>query len=187
MAKPLLFQPYKLRSVELKNRVAMSPMCMYSAVDGVPHEFHKMHYLTRAAGGVGLVICEATGVVPEGRITPGCTGLWGAEHVAAWKPIVEGIVKAGAVAGIQIGHAGRKGSCGGFGGAQLPLGEGGWETVAPSAIAFQEGERLPRALTLEEIAGLVKAFVAAAENALAAGFKVLEIHAAHGASCSHWA
>jgi 2,4-dienoyl-CoA reductase-like NADH-dependent reductase (Old Yellow Enzyme family) len=177
-----LFDPLTLRGVTLRNRVAVSPMCQYSAVDGLVNDWHLVHLGARAAGGAGLVIVEATAVEPPGRITPGCTGLWSDQHVPGLKRIVDFMRSQGAASGIQIGHAGRKASCAvpWRGGLQLGLGEGGWETDAPSAVAFLENERAPHALTLEEIEGLRESFAAAARRAEAAGFDVLEIHGAHG-------
>lgn len=162
-----------------------SPMCQYSAVDGVPSlEWHFSHYVERAKGGVGTVIAEASGVCAEGRITPGCTGIWSKEQVEAWKPIVAGIKAAGSVPGIQIAHAGRKAGCSPpwvAGGRQLSLEEGGWETLAPSPIPFESHERPPRELSAEEIeSSFIPAFKQAAANALEAGFSLVEIHAAHG-------
>lgn len=177
-----LLSPLTLRGVTLRNRMAMSPMCQYSAVDGMPNDWHLVHLGSRAAGGCGLVIVEATAVTPEGRISPGDTGIWSDAHAEAFARIAAFVKSQGAVAGIQLAHAGRKASCDlpWKGGHQLGLDAGGWETVGPSAIAFQEGERAPHELTVGEIDGVVDAFEAAARRALAAGFEVLEIHAAHG-------
>jgi 2,4-dienoyl-CoA reductase-like NADH-dependent reductase (Old Yellow Enzyme family) len=160
----------------------MSPMCQYSAVDGMPNDWHFVHLGSRAAGGVGLVFVEATAITAEGRISPGDTGIWSDEHLPAYRQIASIVKSQGAVPGIQLAHAGRKASCDlpWRGGAQLSLGDGGWETLAPSAVAFQEGERAPRELDVPAIDGVVDAFEAAARRALSAGFEVLEIHAAHG-------
>lgn len=179
-----LFTPFSLKDVTLRNRVAVPPMCQYSAIDGAVTDWHLAHYTSLARGGAGLVIVEATGVLPEGRITPGCTGLWDDAHIEGLAKIAAAIKAAGAVPGIQIGHAGRKAS------ANRPW-EGddhiaaddprGWETISPSAIAFGGGlGKVPREMTLEDIAHIRDAFAAAARRALAAGFEWLELHFAHG-------
>ena len=180
MAK--LFTPFKLRDLEFKNRVFVSPMCQYSATGGIPNQWHQVHYGTRAAGGAALVMVEATAVCPEGRITPWCTGLWSEAQVEAFRPIVDFIKAQGAVPAIQIGHAGRKASTDApwNGGHYLPVGAGGWATVAPSAIAVTPAHGVPHALTLDEIDAVVEQFADAARRALAAGFEVIEMHAAHG-------
>jgi len=177
-----LLSPLAIRGVTLRNRIVMSPMCQYTAVDGMPDDWHLVHLGSRAAGGVGLVIVEATAIAPDGRISPGDLGIWSDAHADAFRRIAAFVKSQGAVPGIQLAHAGRKASCDvpWRGGAQLALDQGGWETVAPSAVAFQEGERAPRALAVGEIDGIVDAFEAAARRALAAGFELLEIHAAHG-------
>lgn len=178
---PQLFDPITIRGVEIKNRAWVSPMCMYSAKDGIVGEWHHVHLGGFASGGAGLIIAEATGVVPEGRISIGCPGLYNDEQVAAWAPIVAFAHTMGAKMGIQLAHAGRKG------GTAIPGSdhfmatpeEGGWQAVAPSAIAF-EGYPEPQALTIDEIHTLVKEFGAAARRAFKAGFDLVEIHAAHG-------
>ena len=180
-----LFQPLKLRGITLRNRVAVSPMCQYSAIDGIPQPWHLVHLGSRAVGGAGLVIAEATGVTAQGRISPGCTGLWSDAHTAAWKPIAAFIKSQGAVAGIQIAHAGRKASDALPWAAkrgQLTDEEGGWPTIAPSALPFggYEHNRSPKAMDLAEIQTVREAFVAAAQRALQAGFEWLQIHSAHG-------
>lgn len=177
-----LFAPLALRGVRLRNRIAMSPMCQYSAVDGLPNDWHFVHLGSRAAGGAALVCVEATAVTAEGRISPGDTGIWSDAHVEPYARICKFVKSQGAVPAIQLAHAGRKASCDvpWQGGAQLALDAGGWETVGPSAVAFAEGERPPVALDGKGIDGIVDAFEAAARRALAAGFEVLEIHAAHG-------
>jgi 2,4-dienoyl-CoA reductase-like NADH-dependent reductase (Old Yellow Enzyme family) len=154
-------------------------MCQYSAVDGVPTDWHLVHLGARSLG-VGAVIAEATAVRPEGRITPGCTGIWSDSHIAPWARIAEFIHGQGAVPGIQIAHAGRKAatSVPWLGGA--PLTEGAWPIVAPSAIPFDEGYASPHELSRDEIAALVDAYAAATRRVKAAGFGLLEIHAAHG-------
>jgi len=177
-----LFTPLTLRGVTFKNRVVVSPMCQYSSEDGFASDWHVVHLVTRAVGGAGLVIFEASAVDPVGRITPGDLGLYKDEHIPLLQRIVEIVHSHQAKAGIQIAHAGRKASCDlpWKGGRQLSLADGGWETVAPSAVPFAEGERPPHALTVEEIDGVVEAFAATARRALTAGFDVVEIHGAHG-------
>jgi 2,4-dienoyl-CoA reductase-like NADH-dependent reductase (Old Yellow Enzyme family) len=180
---PRLFQPLTLRSVTLRNRVGLSPMCQYSAEDGMANDWHYVHLGSRAIGGAGLVIVEATGVAPEGRITPGCMGLWSEKHIEPLARIARFVKAQGAVAGIQIAHAGRKASADlpWKGGAHQPEANGGWETIAPSAIAFGGNlTKVPRAMTERDIARVQNDFVATAERALTAGFEFLELHAAHG-------
>lgn len=180
MAK--LFTPIRLRELEFRNRVVVSPMCQYSAEAGLPNTWHLVNYGSRAVGGAGLVMVEATAVCPEGRITPYCTGIWSNEHVSAFQPITDFIRSQGAVPGIQIAHAGRKASCSQpWTGSQfLPIGAGGWKTVAPSAIPFSPAHGVPHALNGDEIDGIVRLFAEAASRALAAGFEVAEVHCAHG-------
>ena len=174
----ILYSPIQLRNLEIKNRWVMSPMCMYSSNDGVATDFHYVHYGSRAQGGTGLLIVEATGVVPEGRITNKCMGLWNDEQGKALKKIVDFVHEnSDSKIGIQLAHAGRKAST--WNGKQLPL-EEGWETVAPSKIPYSEEERIPHELTIEEIKKLVQDFQDAAKRALEAGFDLIEIHAAHG-------
>lgn len=178
-----LFQPYTLRGVTLRNRVGVSPMCMYSAVDGLPSAWHLPHLGSRAVGGAGLVIAEATAVEERGRITPGCTGIWNDAQVKAWAPVAAFIRSQGAVAGIQLAHAGRKASAAlpWNGGAHLADEEGGWPIVAPSAVAFGGAlGKVPAALGLDGIAQVRRAFVDAALRAREAGFQWIELHAAHG-------
>ncbi|WP_026423211.1 NADH:flavin oxidoreductase/NADH oxidase [Actinokineospora inagensis] len=179
----VLFSPWTVRSVTVRNRVVVSPMCQYSAVDGVPDEWHLVHLGSRAVGGAGLVLSEATAVEARGRISPGDTGIWNAEQVAAWRPVVEFIKGQGAVAGVQLAHAGRKASVysplvGQDG--ELAEADGRWTTVAPSAVRFAESYPLPQALAKAEIDELVATFAQAARNAVEAGFEVVEVHAAHG-------
>ncbi|WP_274502969.1 NADH:flavin oxidoreductase/NADH oxidase [Xanthomonas campestris] len=179
-----LFSPYQLKDVSLRNRIAIPPMCQYTATDGFTNDWHQVHYASMARGGAGLVIVEATGVSPEGRITPGCLGLWNDAQAEGLAGIAASISAAGAVPGIQIGHAGRKAS------ANLPwegddhIADGdarGWDTLSPSAVAFGANlPKLPRAMDLDDIARVRGDFVAAAKRALAAGFKWLELHFAHG-------
>ncbi len=179
-----LFSPFTLKDVTLRNRIAVPPMCQYSAVEGMPNDWHQVHYPAIARGGAGLLIVEATAVSPEGRITPRCTGIWNDAQAEAFASIASSIKAAGAVPGIQIAHAGRKAS------ANRPW-EGddhiaeddphGWQTLAPSAIAFGGGlSKLPKMMTLEDIARVQADFVAAAKRALNAGFEWLELHFAHG-------
>ncbi|CAN5133305.1 NADH:flavin oxidoreductase/NADH oxidase [soil metagenome] len=179
-----LFTPYKLKDVTLRNRIVVSPMCQYSADDGLIGDWHYSHLASIARGGSGLVIVEATAVSPEGRITPGCAGIWNDQQVERWSKAVALIKAAGAVPGIQIAHAGRKAS------ANRPW-EGddhiaaddprGWETIAPSAIAYgAELPNVPKAMTPEDIARVKADFVSAAQRALQAGFEWLEFHFAHG-------
>lgn len=178
-----LFDPFTVKSVTLRNRIGVSPMCMYSAHDGVANDWHLVHLGARAAGGAGLVIAEATAVLPEGRITPGCTGLWQDGQIEPMARITRFIKAQGAVAGIQIGHAGRKAGAARpwDGGVQLTDAQGGWSAVAPSALAFGgDLPRVPRELSTADIAHVQAAFVAAAKRALAAGFEWLELHGAHG-------
>ncbi|TXK52158.1 NADPH dehydrogenase NamA [Pontibacter qinzhouensis] len=178
-----LFQPLTIREVTLKNRIAMSPMCMYSSEDGFVNDWHFVHYGSRAVGGAGLILVEATAVAPEGRITPDDLGIWKDEHIEGLRKISGFMKQHGAVPGIQLAHAGRKASHQSpwKGGAAIPVAEqNGWETVAPSAIPFSEQEPAPHALTVTEIQQVITSFKAAASRALEAGFQVLEIHGAHG-------
>ncbi|WEK45261.1 MAG: NADH:flavin oxidoreductase/NADH oxidase [Candidatus Andeanibacterium colombiense] len=181
---PALFDPFTLKDVTLRNRIAVPPMCQYSAVDGVTNRWHFVHYPSIARGGAGLVIVEATGVSPEGRITPGCTGLWDDGQIEGMAHIAAEIKAEGAVPGIQIGHAGRKASANlpWEGDDHIPEGDPrGWETIAPSAIALGGGlPKVPREMTLADIARVKADFVSAAKRALAAGFEWLELHFAHG-------
>jgi 2,4-dienoyl-CoA reductase-like NADH-dependent reductase (Old Yellow Enzyme family) len=181
---PALFDPFRLKGVTLRNRVAVSPMCQYSADDGAPTDWHLPHLISLARGGASLVVAEATAVSPDGRITPGCTGLWNDTQAEAWAPIAAGIKKAGAAPGIQIGHAGRKAS------AELPWKGGkhipesdprGWDILAPSAIAFGgDLSKVPHAMTKKDILRVRADFASAAERAREAGFEWLVLHFAHG-------
>ncbi|WP_435743970.1 NADH:flavin oxidoreductase/NADH oxidase [Microbacterium sp. PMB16] len=178
----LLFSPLSIRSVTFRNRLWVSPMCMYSAVDGVVQEWHHTHLAQFASGGAGLIVAEATAVVPEGRISPRDAGLWNDEQRDAWAPIVQTIHDRGAVAGIQLAHAGRKASTWwpwAPARGSVPAAEGGWITTAPSAVAF-DGFAEPAALDAAGIDRIVDAFAASARRALDAGFDVLELHGAHG-------
>jgi 2,4-dienoyl-CoA reductase-like NADH-dependent reductase (Old Yellow Enzyme family) len=177
-----LFSPVRLRGLEIRNRVWVSPMCQYSSVDGLPATWHLVHLGSFARGGAGLVFTEAAAVLPEGRITCGDAGIWNDEQQAAWAPIVDFVHGQGAQAGIQLAHAGRKASTvvPWEGRGAVADEDGGWQPVAPSAIAFPGLREDPRALDAAGIAEVVEAFAAAAARAMAAGFDVLEIHAAHG-------
>lgn len=179
---PALFDPLALRSLTLRNRVVVSPMCQYSSIDGAANDWHVVHLGTRAVGGAGLVFTEAAAVTPGGRISPQDLGIWKDEHIRGLSAVVRVIKAEGAIAGIQLAHAGRKASVARpwEGGQQLALESGGWTAVAPSAVPFKDGERAPRSLTLDGIREGVQAFAAAAARALTAGFEVIEIHAAHG-------
>jgi 2,4-dienoyl-CoA reductase-like NADH-dependent reductase (Old Yellow Enzyme family) len=180
---PHLFAELKLRGITLTNRIGVSPMCQYSCVDGFANEWHFVHLATRAVGGAGLVFAEAAAVTPEGRITPDDLGVWSDAHFEPLERIVRFINEQGAVAGIQLAHAGRRGSAyrpwAGRRGA-VPKAEGGWQPVGPSPIPYGDSFAAPRELTVEEIAALQDAFVVAAKRAFAAGFRIIEIHAAHG-------
>lgn len=179
---PHLFSPLKIRSIELKNRIIVSPMCQYSAKDGFANDWHLVHLGSRAVGGAALVIVEATAVSPEGRISPGDLGIWSDEHISFLKRITTFIEEQGSIAGMQLAHAGRKASHAQpwTGGKALTKQEGGWQTVAPSALAFSEGEPIPTELSIAEISTIKNDFRNAAARALKAGFKVIELHAAHG-------
>lgn len=177
-----LFTPLTIRGTGMRNRLWVSPMCQYSAVDGVPTEWHLVHLAQFAAGGAGLVIAEASAVSPEGRISPDDAGLWNDAQAEAWEPVVAAICARGSVAGVQLGHAGRKASTtspltGGRG--SVPAGAGGWTTLAPSALAYDSFAR-PVALDAGGIEKVVADFADAARRAVAVGFEVIEIHAAHG-------
>ncbi|NUT61027.1 NADH:flavin oxidoreductase/NADH oxidase [Herbaspirillum sp. C9C3] len=179
----LLFSPLTLRGVTLPNRIAVSPMCQYSAEDGFVNDWHLVHLGSRAVGGAGLVIMEATAVVPEGRITSADLGIWKDEHVAPLRRLTRFIEQQGAVPGIQLAHAGRKASAlrpWDGPAASVPVAKGGWLPQAPSALAFDTTYTEPHAMSTAEIAALVQAFAEAARRALAAGFKVVELHGAHG-------
>lgn len=178
----MLFDPLTIKDITFRNRIVMSPMCQYAAHEGFANNWHLVHYASRAAGGTGLIIQEATAVSPEGRITPGDLGIYSDKHIDKLKEINAEIHKLGAVAGIQIAHAGRKAGCAlpWNGGKQLKTENGGWQTLAPSALAFQEDEITPLELHKQDIERLVNCFRQAARRAFESGFKVLEIHAAHG-------
>jgi 2,4-dienoyl-CoA reductase-like NADH-dependent reductase (Old Yellow Enzyme family) len=178
-----LLSPMTIRGVTLRNRIVMAPMCQYSAKDGMANDWHLVHCGSRAAGGVSLVIVEATAVTPEGRITPADVGIWTDAHAEPLARIASFVHSQGAIAGIQLAHAGRKASTDlpWKGGAALKTAaEGGWPVVAPSPVPFNPGDPLPIELDEKGIDGIVEAFEAAARRSLKAGFKILEIHAAHG-------
>jgi 2,4-dienoyl-CoA reductase (NADPH2) len=177
-----LLSPLAIRRVCLRSRIAMSPMCQYIARDGFADDWHLVHLGSRAAGGVALVVVEATAVTPEGRITPGDVGLWDDAHAEPLARIARFVHTQGAAAGVQLAHAGRKGSCDvpWKGGAALSAEQGAWEVVAPSAIPFNERSPVPHALDAAGIDAVVEAFVRAARRAVAAGFDLVELHMAHG-------
>lgn len=177
-----LFDPVRFRDLSLKNRIAVSPMCQYSSVDGYANDWHLVHIGTRATGGAGLVMMEAAAVTAEGRITPADLGIYKDEHVDFLERIARFVTARGSVPGIQLAHAGRKASCGvpWEGGKQLALSEGGWQTVAPSPVPFRQADRVPLELSNMQLTDIVQAFAAAAQRALCAGFRVIEIHAGHG-------
>jgi 2,4-dienoyl-CoA reductase-like NADH-dependent reductase (Old Yellow Enzyme family) len=181
MASSLLFTPLTLRGLTVRNRAWVSPMCQYSAQDGLPNDWHLVHLGGRAVGGAGRVLTEATAVLPEGRISPRDTGLWSGAQTEAWARIAAFVRAQGAAVGVQLGHAGRKASTRApwEGGGAVPPEEGGWQAVGPSALAFGQLPA-PRALSLEELALVREAFVAATRRAAEAGFQVVELHAAHG-------
>jgi NADPH2 dehydrogenase len=179
-----LFSEFRIKGVSLRNRIAVSPMCQYSADEGVPNDWHLVHLGARAVGGAAVVSAEATAVAPEGRISPGCTGLWNDTQARAWAPIVKFVKRHGAVPGIQLAHAGRKASANRpweGDGHMPPSDPRSWEPLGPSPIAF--GDKLPRVpheLTKAEISRVQSNFVAAAKRALDVGFEWLELHFAHG-------
>ena len=180
--KSNLFSPFTLRDVTFKNRIFLSPMDQYSAEDGKPNIWHLTHYGTRAIGGASCLIQEATAVLPEGRISSGDLGMWEDAHVIAARPLVQFIKENGAVPGVQLGHSGRKGSTSipWKGTGYVDASKGGWGVVAPSAIPFDDKAPIPRAVNETEIKGIVAAFAKAAERCAAAGYEVIELHAAHG-------
>ena len=177
-----LFTPLVIKSVTLKNRLVISPMCQYSAVDGFANDWHLVHLGSRAVGGAALIIQEATAVSPEGRITPGDLGLYHETHIEKMLSITRFIHQQGAVAGLQLAHAGRKAGCAlpWNGGNKLAKNEGGWKTVSASAIPFNPQDDLPHALNERGVTQVIADFKLAAQRALMAGYKVIEVHAAHG-------
>lgn len=179
-----LFQPFTLKDITLRNRIAVPPMCQYSAVDGQINDWHHMHYAGMARGGAGLVIVEATAVAPEGRITPDCAGIWNDDLAQAFIPTVRAVKQHGSVPGIQIAHAGRKASANRpwDGDDHIPNdAPRGWQTIAPSPLAFGDNlSKQPQEMTLDDIARVREDFVAAAKRAREVGFEWLELHFAHG-------
>jgi 2,4-dienoyl-CoA reductase-like NADH-dependent reductase (Old Yellow Enzyme family) len=182
MPNPSLFTPVTFREVQIKNRIFVSPMCQYSSDNGLPTDWHLVHLGSRAVGGAGLIIVEATAVSAEGRISPEDSGIWSDEHERAFAPIVKFIRANGAAAGVQLAHAGRKASTyspfRGLG--EVPISAGGWQTIAPSAKPFDDNFPKPRAMTAADIERVVSQFEQAAGRADAAGFDVIELHMAHG-------
>ncbi|MFL6727195.1 MAG: bifunctional salicylyl-CoA 5-hydroxylase/oxidoreductase, partial [Sphingomicrobium sp.] len=179
---PPMFAPFRLREMEVMNRVTVSPMAMYSAVDGVPNDFHFVHYGERALGGAGLVFTEMTCVSPEGRISPGCTGMWNADHIAAWKRITDFVhTQSKAKICLQLGHSGAKGSTKlGWEGNDVPLDESNWPVMAASDVPWSPVSQVPRAMTRADMDAVRDQFVAAVRMGLEAGFDIVELHAAHG-------
>jgi 2,4-dienoyl-CoA reductase-like NADH-dependent reductase (Old Yellow Enzyme family) len=179
---PDLFDEYRLRGVTLRNRIGVSPMCEYSAEAGMPNDWHFVHLGARAVGGAGLILTEAAAVEARGRITAGDAGVWSDAQIEPWAKITKFLKQHGAVPGIQLAHAGRKASTSRPWelGTGVPDADGGWEPVAPSALAFADGYRLPHALSVSEIKEIVKAFADAAVRSGEAGFDWLELHGAHG-------
>ena len=181
-AVPPMFTPFRLRGLELANRVVVSPMCMYSAEDGTPDDFHLVHYGARAQGGAGLLFTEMTNVERDGRISPGCAGIYKPEHVTAWKRIVDFVhARTPAKIGLQLGHAGPKGATRlSWEGDNVPLDEGGWPLLGPSALPWSEAHQVPRAMQRADMERVRDAYVRATQMAIEAGFDMLELHAAHG-------
>jgi 2,4-dienoyl-CoA reductase-like NADH-dependent reductase (Old Yellow Enzyme family) len=177
-----LFSPLNLRSITFRNRIFVSPMCQYSSNVGLPTDWHLVHLGSRAVGGAGLVLVEATAVSPEGRISPDDSGIWSDAHAEAFMPITRFIKEQGAVAGIQLAHAGRKGSCSlpWLGGSPLGAEECGWQLLGPSAAPFDKGHPVPRIMTLGEMDEIEARFRSATRRALSAGFQMVELHMAHG-------
>jgi 2,4-dienoyl-CoA reductase-like NADH-dependent reductase (Old Yellow Enzyme family) len=177
-----LFSPLQIKSITFKNRIAISPMCQYSAEEGFANNWHLVHLGSRASGGVGLVIQEATAVSPEARISPADLGLWSDEHIKKLKKITQFIISQGAIPGIQLAHAGRKASVSApwYGNKKLTQNQGGWETVAPSAIGYHENEHAPNSLDTLGIQKVFNDFKSATRRAVTAGYQVIEIHGAHG-------
>jgi 2,4-dienoyl-CoA reductase-like NADH-dependent reductase (Old Yellow Enzyme family) len=177
-----LFSPLKIREIEFRNRVFVSPMCQYSSVDGMPNDWHLVHLGSRAVGGAGLVMVEASGVSPEGRISPADSGIWSDDHRDAFRPIAAFIKAHGAVPGIQLAHAGRKASTDlpWKGGKALSEADGAWTPIAPSAVPFANDYSMPRAMNTDDFETVTEQFRAAARWSVDAGFEVIEIHMAHG-------
>jgi 2,4-dienoyl-CoA reductase-like NADH-dependent reductase (Old Yellow Enzyme family) len=184
MTAPALFTPFTLRGVRLRNRIVVSPMCQYLAVEGAPNEWHFAHHARFALGGIGACIAEATAVTRDGRITHGCTGLWDDAQIAPWRRITDLYRAHGAVPGVQIGHAGGKGATmrpwEGAGPCPEDGPEAMWDIIGPSAVKIRSTFRTPRPATIAEIEEIVHAFGAAAKRAVQAGFRMIELHGAHG-------
>lgn len=180
-----LFSPLRIRGIEFKNRIFFPPMDMFCSEGGFPSDWHFIHYGTRAMGGASLLIQEATAVSPQGRISPGCLGIWSDEHADAFKRITAFIKAQGAVPGVQLAHAGRKASVAlpAFGDRPLTEQEGAWQIIGPSPIAFAPGYPVPKEMSPEDMEEVVGQFAAAAKRALSAGFEVVEVHMAHGYLC----
>jgi 2,4-dienoyl-CoA reductase-like NADH-dependent reductase (Old Yellow Enzyme family) len=179
---PHLFDALRLRDVTFANRIGVSPMCQYSCTDGFANDWHFVHLGTRAVGGAGLVFTEAAAVTPEGRISPEDLGVWNEQHFEPLERVARFIDSQGGIAGIQLAHAGRKGSTyrPWSGNGKVPVGEGGWQAVGPTAQPFSPSYPVPTALSVAQIAALQSAFAQAAERSYRAGFRVIEVHAAHG-------
>ena len=177
-----LFEPLEIRGITLRNRIAVSPMCQYSSVDGFASDWHLVHLGGRAVGGASVVFTEATAVTPDGRISPEDLGIWKDAHIEFLARIAQFVAGQGAVPAMQLAHAGRKASTQRpwDGQSAIPLDKGGWVPMAPSAIAYNDLYAMPREMSKEEIRGVVDAFAQAARRALQAGFRILEIHSAHG-------
>ena len=178
-----LLSPLTIRGITFRNRIAMSPMCMYSSEDGFANDFHLVHLGSRAMGGVGLVVVEATAVTAEGRISPADMGIWKDEHIEPLARIARFVETQGAIPGIQLAHAGRKASCDKpwTGGRSLKTApEGGWPVIGPSPLPFDMGDPVPAAMSEADIGHCIDAWETATKRALAAGFKLIELHAAHG-------
>ena len=182
LSPPGLLTPFRQRGLTLRNRIVVSPMCQYSSEDGLANDWHFVHLGSRAVGGAGLVVLEATAVTAEGRISARDLGLWDDAHVEGIARCVRFMADQGVPAGVQLGHAGRKASTRPpwEGGRVVTPENGGWRPVAPSAVPFRDGDPLPHALTGDDVRGVVHAFVAATHRAVAAGLRVIELHAAHG-------
>jgi anthraniloyl-CoA monooxygenase len=179
---PPMFTPYRVRGLTLQNRIIMSPMAMYSAEDGVPNDFHLVHFGSRALGGAGLLFGEMTCTSPDARITPGCLGLWNDEQAAAWKRIVDFVhTTTSAKFGLQLGHAGRKGSTRvAWEGMDQPLDDGNWPLISASALPYMPNSQVPRAMTRADMDRVKADFVAAAKRGIEVGFDIIELHCAHG-------
>jgi 2,4-dienoyl-CoA reductase-like NADH-dependent reductase (Old Yellow Enzyme family) len=178
----ILFSTFDIKSITFRNRIFVSPMCQYSSCDGLPTDWHMVHLGSRAVGGAGLVMVEATAVSPEGRISPDDSGIWSDAHAGAFAPVTRFIKEQGAVAAIQLAHAGRKASCSPpwQGGGPLAVEHFGWQPFAPGAVSFDSGYPIPRALTLDELDNVEAQFRGATRRAFDAGFQVVELHMAHG-------